>query len=353
MKLAEIGEGRLIASLARRATGNDQLLVGIGDDAAVVRPAAGADLLLTCDLLCEDVHFRRAWYDGCPQSLGRKALGASISDIAAKGGRPRHCLVTLAAAADVELDCVQRVFDGLAALADEWGVSVAGGDTVGWRDGLLIDVFLTGEVEASRAILRRGARPGDIIAVTGEFGLARAGLELLERGARHDRPVPTDYPALDARLAAATIARQIETPVRLGEARAIAATGQVRAMSDTSDGLAVQVHHLCQAGGLGARLDAAKVPVGRGTAAVARAAGAAALEWALWGGEDYELILAVAPADFGAVAAATEAAGGAALTAVGEFTAAPDVLLRHGDGSLRRLPNKGYDHFGPRGEAGG
>jgi len=338
VELSGIGEMGLIRLLGRDAPRYAGVRVGIGDDTAVVRAQAGRDLLLTCDLMAEGVHFQREWYSGCPELLGRKALAVNVSDIAGMGGRPLYCLVTLGVPPGLELDFIRRVYAGLYDLARECGVSVVGGDTVGFDGGMLLDVFLAGDVAAGGALLRSGARPGDLIVVTGDFGLARAGLELLKGGP------PSWSQDLQEGYAAAAVTRLLAPPVRLREASALAGTGLVHALSDTSDGLAAQVSLICEASGAGAVVDGALVPARPETRAVAGLAGASACDWALYGGEDYELIGAVRAEHVDLVRAAMPR-DAAPLAVVGGFTSDPAVMLRTPGGGLEPLGKAEYRHF--------
>lgn len=342
MNLADIGESGLIGLLRRGAPAGADVRVGIGDDTAVVAAPSGRELLLTCDLLAEGVHFCRDWYADSPELLGRRALAVNLSDVAGMGGRPLHCLVTLGVPRDVDADFLRRVYDGLYGLAAECGVSVVGGDTVGFDGGMLLDVFLVGEVPSGRALLRSGARTGDAIVVTGDFGLARAGLHLLAEG---DRARPPGAAAeLSAAIAAAARGRLLSPPVRLDESAALAATGSVHALSDTSDGLAAQIALICEASRLGAIVEAGSIPVSRETRAIASRAGVDPAQWALYGGEDYELIAAVAP---GQVAALLEAMpeGAVPLSVIGRFTAAPEILVAGPEGRREPLGKAEYRHF--------
>jgi thiamine-monophosphate kinase len=266
-------------------------------------------------------------------------MAVNISDIASKGGMPRYCLVTLGVGSEVEPSFLRGVYDGMYAAAREWGFGIVGGDTVGLPDpgALLIDVFMAGEVPAGRAMLRTGAKPGDVIAVTGEFGLARAGLALLEEAG----PVLAALgdPCREA------IDRQLGAPVRLREAAAVLETRLVRCMSDTSDGLANQVHHICRRSGVGAVVEAAAVPVGGAVGVVAERFGVEPLAWALWGGEDYELMLTVQQSDFAKLQAAVASAGGAQLTAVGRITAEREVNISLPDGRVQPMAFGGWEHF--------
>lgn len=351
MRISSLGEFGLIDLLARGAPQSERVLVGIGDDTALVAPEPGMAYLLTCDMLYEGVHFRRNWYSGRPELLGRKALGVNVSDICGKGGRPRFCLVTLGAEASLDSGFLRGVYDGLYALARECGVSVVGGDTVGIPEGFMLDVFLVGEVKPGEARLRSAARPGDVIAVTGEFGLARAGLQLLDRPVNDDS-VPFPGPFAGPRtLAEQACLRQLATPVRLAEALALQDCGAPRAMSDTSDGLANQVHHICRASGVGAVIDSAAVPIADATRAVAEWAGRDPLEWALWGGEDYELMLTIPPERFGAACGAVRALGATSLTPVGEITPGSSISIVHPGARAEPLAFAGFDHF-PAGDGG-
>jgi thiamine-monophosphate kinase len=344
VRLDQLGELGLIRLLSSRAMRQDPgVRVGVGDDAAVVLPCPGADLLLTCDALVEGIHFRRAWYAGHPEKLGRKALAVNLSDVAAMGGWPRYCLVTLLAEPAMPLDFVLGVYDGLEGLARESGTTLVGGDTVRLESGFILDVFLVGEVESGAALLRSGARPGDLIAVTGDFGLARAGLEVLERGELE--PSGKARPAAGAGDRALAVARQLEPPVRLGEARALAALGCLHALSDTSDGLSRQVRLIGEASQVGAVVEAGAVPVHPATARLAALHGLDPLDWALAGGEEYELIAALAPADLDQAQAAVAALGRTRLKPVGQFTAAPGFGLRGDGGRLTQLPDEGFEHF--------
>lgn len=343
LRISSLGEFGLIDLLAKGAPRSEKVRVGIGDDTALVATEPGMDYLLTCDMLYEGVHFRRSWYEGEGRAklLGRKALGVNVSDIASKGGHPRFCLVTLGAEACLDAGFLRAVYDGLYELADECGVSVVGGDTVGLPQGLLLDVFLAGEVAPGAARLRSGARPGDAIAVTGEFGLARAGLQLLDHPLnRHGAPY-----AGPPHLAEEAIARQLATPVRLAEALTLMRVGPPHAMSDTSDGLANQVHHICRASGVGAVIDASAVPVAMATEAVARWAGRDPLDWALWGGEDYELMLTLHPGSVSQASKAVLALGATSLTVVGEVTEGESIVLVRPGGAREPLAFGGYDHF--------
>jgi len=345
VRVADLGEFGLIELLRQGAPAFAGVRVSIGDDAAIVDAPAAGSLLLTCDMLYEGVHFRREWYTGRPADLGRKALAVNISDIAAKAGRPLWCLVTLGIAADAEVAFLRGVYDGLYDLARQFGISVVGGDTIRVPAGLLIDIALIGETTTAHVPLRSDAKPGDLIAVTGEFGLARAGLAALEHVAEgQPRGQCTAWRELDHCGLATARQAQLTPPVRLREAQAIGAVGP-NAMSDTSDGLAAQIHHICKASGVGAVIDADAIPVAAAVGPIAAAAGHAALDWALDGGEEYELIVTLPPERLAAAQAVVSAVGNTSLTVVGVVTPGDEVLLRRGRGQATPLRPRGFDHF--------
>jgi len=345
VKVADLGEFGLIELLREGAPAFAGVRVSIGDDTAVVDAPAAGSLLLTCDMLYEGVHFRRDWYAACPADLGRKALAVNVSDIAAKAGRPLWCLVTLGVAPDADVTFLRGIYDGLYDLARQCGISVVGGDTIRVPDGLLIDIALIGETTTARVPLRSDARPGDLIAVTGEFGLARAGLAVLERmtGERQCGQ-PAAWRDLDPCDLADARQAQLTPPVRLREAQAIGAVGP-NAMSDTSDGLAAQIHHICEASGVGALISADAIPFAAALRPIAAAAGCEALDWALEGGEEYELIVTLPPERLDAAQAAVAAVGNTSLTVVGTITAGEQVLLRQAHGQATPLRRRGFDHF--------
>ncbi len=284
-----------MAGPARRAG----LALGIGDDCAVFRPRAGEDLLLTTDLLIEDVHFRRATHT--PEAVGHKALARGLSDIAAMGGAPRLCLVSLAAPADRRW--FRRFHRGLLALADATGTALAGGD-LARAERIACDIVVCGAAPRGTALRRDSARAGDEIWVSGRLGAGALGLARGTGAAfrRHLRPEP--------RLALGACLRS-----RLGATAAM----------DLSDGLSLDLHRMCLASRLAADIDAPPLWPG------------ATLDQALHGGEDYELLFTVRPG-----ARVPARYRDTPLTRIG-------VMRKgvHGEVLLggRRLRPGGWDHF--------
>jgi thiamine-monophosphate kinase len=307
--------------------------VGIGDDCAVLEPTAGSRLLATTDLLLEEIHFRRR-YAG-PADIGWKALAVNLSDIAAMGGRPRWALVALACAAETTLDEVETFYEGARDVAGRHQVVIVGGDTTASPAGWLVNVTLLGE--AVTPLLRSGAHPGDVIAVTGPLGRSAAGLAVL------DRPSPP-HGLGPAALAAVTAAHLRPVP-RVAEGRWLGAAGGVAAMIDLSDGLASDLGHIAEESGVHCRIEMARLPIDTPTREVARALGADALAWATGGGEDYELLLTCEAGALPRLSAGLERATGTRLHAIGTVTGAGAGVSFVDAGGREVAAAAGFEHF--------
>ncbi len=343
MKVSEIGEFGLIDRLARIVgRGGDGVVKGIGDDAAVLEPAVGGGrLLASCDMQVDGYHFELEQIT--PEQLGHRVLAVNISDIAAMGGRPRWALVTLGLTPDIEVEFAERLYRGLHKLAEEFGVSIVGGDTCRSPERLVVDVAILGEAHAKGVLLRSGARPGDLLLVTGEVGSSAAGLACLRAQEELDRA--GIGPETTSRLVSAFL-----TPIpRIGAGRFFVECGLVTSTDDISDGLASETNEIAQASGVGFRVWAEHLPVAPETKEVAGVLGEDPLRWALYGGEDFELLFTLRPGsgsqaveDF--IQAAEEAAG-IPVTVIGEAVPASEgVKLVHG-GEMTDLRPGGYDHF--------
>ncbi|OAT79961.1 thiamine-phosphate kinase [Desulfotomaculum copahuensis] len=332
MNLSALGEFGLIERLARDLPNNPgQVVCGAGDDAAVLQAAGPDQLLFTTDMLVEEVHFSLTW--ATAEQVGVKALAVNVSDIAAMGGRPAYAVISLGVPERVTVEELDALYRGLRRTAREYGVNLVGGDTVACPDRLVINVALLGLVEPGRAVYRGGARPGDLIYVTGSLGKSAAGLFLC----RHPETPVVPEAAAFARLA------HLEPCARVQAGRLLAAAG-VGAMDDISDGLAGELGEICRASGAGCRVRAGAVPVDPRVRLVAAAAGCDPLDWALYGGEDFELLFTVSPAG----AARMEdkmAQAGEAVSLIGEITPAGDGMKIETGGVWRPLPARGYDHF--------
>lgn len=333
----DVTEDQLIEAVSRLLSGGEPgVVVGIGDDAAVVEPGSGS-LVLTTDLLAEGVHFERGSISA--RDLGAKAITVNVSDVAAMAASPRYALVAVGLPPDVEAAWAMELFGGMREACAEYGLALVGGDT-NRADLLVLSVAVVGEVAPGRALLRSGARVGDRIVVTGELGAAAGGLSL-----SHAEPDVRSV-ALSAPWGRALV-EALERPVaRVGEAQ-ILARSRATAMMDLSDGLAKDLSRLCEASGVGARVNVEEIPVSAALADGAAALGIDALSLALSGGEDYELLATMPPGSVEEAADRLSEDFGVRLSDVGEITEEPGLVSVDARGSIAELAPDGWDHFGP------
>lgn len=314
----ETGLIRLISEKYGGAADRPDVELGIGDDAAIIRTADGL-LIVTTDLLLESTHFRMDLIDA--YLLGWKSAAVNISDIAAMGGEPTCCFVSIGLP-DVDVSIVEQVYAGILDVSARYGSVIAGGDTVSSDCGIVINVTQLGVVEPQFAARRAGAKPGDTIIVTNTLGDSRAGLELLLKhglsGAR--------------KISDRLVQAHLQPEPRVREARAAVRTGHLHAMMDLSDGLAADLPKLCEASGVGARVDSDKLPLSAEIRNASADLQAHPRLLAASGGEDYELLIACDARHASAVIDAISATGSTA-SAIGECT------LEHGV----RLVNAGVE----------
>ena len=334
----DLGEFGLIeelrAALPPETIADDALVIGIGDDAAVWRPSPGASLVITTDSLVEEIHFRLDWTGWA--SLGHKTLAVNLSDLAAMGAVPRLAVLTLALRGDERVADLRELYAGLGTLAARTGTLIAGGDIVRSPAALALHVTAFGEVEAGQVLTRAGARPGDVVAVSGTLGAAAAGLRLLADGAERARRRGTTAETL--------IEAHLRPEPRILLGARLWGDGASAAM-DLSDGLLGDLPKILSASGVAARLDAALIPI---AAAVRALFPDDRLALATQGGEDYELLF-TAPADRFATIQREGAAIGAMVTAIGRIIpremGQPPLTLRGEDGVERAVAPGAFDHF--------
>lgn len=307
-------EFELIARLTAALPTNDSVVVGAGDDCAVLDVGlADRQLLFKTDAVVEGVHFLR---DAPAEKVGRKALARCLSDLAAMGGTPGAAVITLGLPPGREPVWAQQLYAGLQELAAQHGVAVVGGETTASPQGAFISVAMLGYVQRGRAVLRSGAKAGDAIFVTGELGGSAAG-------------------------------RHLDFEPRLPEARWLCDHFDLHAMIDLSDGLAGDLRHILHASGVGAELLADAIPVSRAAKQAARKLDGAgtALAAALSEGEDFELLFTVSPSDAVSVLDQwKETFPGISLSCIGRITAEQGVHLRDKTG-VRPLTVRGYNHL--------
>ena len=326
--LVSLGEFGLIERLRRLVPGEGPgVVLGIGDDAALLRFSGPA--VATCDIQVEGVHF--SWDLCLPEDVGWRAIAVNLSDVAAMAGTPRFALISLALPSDTTLERIERVYRGIGAIATTYTVAIVGGNLSGTPGPFVIDVTVLGEAE--RPVTRSGARPGDGVWITGSVGKSAAGRFLLQ------------HPEI--RVAGGeTLVQAYRRPTpRVAAGKALAGTGMVTAMLDTSDGTGADLLHLAEASQVGVRLDTPRLPVADGLMDAARAGRQDPAAWTIDGGEDYELLFAAPPA-FAAEAARLAARLEVGLTRIGEILPASEGRwLVDTDGTRRALFPRGWDHL--------
>jgi thiamine-monophosphate kinase len=339
-RVSEAGERALIERIRRRVPpAPRELLVGIGDDAAVAVPDRGALQVLTTDALVEGVHFDRRF--STPADIGYKALAVNVSDVAAMGATPRFALLSLMLPVDTTLDEVDGLLDGLLDLASATRVGLAGGNVTRSPGPLVIDVTVIGSVKPRKVLTRGGGRAGDVLYVTGQIGAAAAGLGWLRR-----QPAPQGRSMVsrpDQAALAECVARYCRPEPR---ARIGALLGRNRAASacmDLSDGLADAVAQVSSACGTGATIDVSLLPLHPGAREWFAQGGQDPVTACVAGGDDCELLFAVPRRTRSRLRTVLQEARGVSITRIGELTKDPAVGLARA-GRLEPLPS-GFVHF--------
>jgi thiamine-monophosphate kinase len=364
--VSELGEravlARIQAKLGTKGRRSASLVIGIGDDAAVVAPTRNAQMVLTTDAQVEDVHFERRL--SAPADIGFRALAVNLSDLAAMGAKPRWALLSLAMPGDMPIADVEELVSGIAELGRRTGCDVIGGNLTRSPGPLVVDVTAVGEVGPRRVLRRDGGRPGDELWVSGSIGAAAAGLEMLRRkrglklgpadaeDARDGRIADAPGGSRDVEATVGDVGRASRTcierylrpepRVRLG--LAISQARAARAAMDLSDGLSDAAHQLAEASACGVEIDANALPIDPAARAWWEATGADPVLRALTSGDDYELLFAVPRVWGGRLRHARSRVADPPLTRVGVLTKdrAARVLVQ----DARRTPlPKGFEHF--------
>jgi len=327
-------ESQIISRLRNLSRVDKRVLVGIGDDAAVIKSADGCgerDLLACCDLMVEGVHFRAEWAP--PRLLGAKALAVNLSDIAAMGGVPKFAMVSIALPHKFSAEYIDEVFLGLFELAEASGVSIVGGDTSSSPDSFFIDVSVIGDCASGKAITRGGAKTGDLIYVSGSLGASALGLSLLEEGLRLGDG--SDFQ--DA------LVRHLnpEPPLSLG--RALGEAGLATAMIDISDGLSTDLWHLLDSSKCGAVIHACAIPIADCVRRYSpNVVTTDHLPLALNSGEEFFLLFTATPENAAKIDELSNALV-VPITCIGEVVASGELQLQTGE-RLEPLPPSGYEH---------
>ena len=315
------GEFELIARLAPfLAMGGDDVVVGHGDDAAVV-DLDGRGVCLAVDVLVDEVHFRRDI--SSLEDVGFKAVAVNCSDMAAMGAQPSVAVVGLCRPAELAAADVERLYAGMHEACQLWGLRLVGGDTVA-AEALAVSVTVLGDIDTGKAVRRSGARPGDELVVVGVLGAAAAALAQVKAGGE-----------VDQRL----LAVHRRPTAHVAEGRALAELGAT-AMIDVSDGLGADLGHICAASSVSAVVEAALLPAAEGVGGAAMALGRDSLEFVVGGGDDYALLAAVPP---DAVPGVIEATGAVVVGRILEGP--PAARLQLADGTTKDMTHMGWDHY--------
>ncbi|MGQ0810398.1 MAG: thiamine-phosphate kinase [Nitrospiraceae bacterium] len=338
------GEFELIQDIHRRfGTTGPMVIRGIGDDAAIIKSSAGRWQLLTTDLLIEGVHFTLD--TATFKDIGYRAAVANLSDIAAMGGLPQHLLVALAVPPSCTPVQIQRLYQGIMKACRPHGVQLIGGDTSASQTEIFLAITLTGRVEPQRALTRSGARPGDLIYVTGTLGDSYVGLQLLMRR-RRKRPSGLHRVIMDARQSRYLIGRHLRPSARVHVGRLLATHRIASAAIDLSDGLSGDLRHVCTQSGTGAEINAPALPISSACRAYADACRIDPIQFALRGGEDYELLFTVPAKKQRGLHRLVQGLRGIQFTCIGLIKPHPfGMRIRSAEGSLRTLDVTSYDHF--------
>lgn len=330
MKIDDLGEFGFIKRIQEECVHRkERVVLGIGDDCAVFRVSGGNVVLLTTDMLIEDIHFRRDLIP--PLLLGRKSLAVSLSDIAAMGGTPGEALVSIGIPRGTDVEFLSDIYDGLREIAAEYDVNLLGGDTVTSPGKLVINVALTGEAAEDEILFRRGARPGDVIFTTGVTGLSAAGFDLT----RNYREFESGAPLVNAH-------HDPIPHVRAGNI--IASSGAANSLIDVSDGLLGDLGHICEESEVGAVIQMEKLPVAAELRDYCRKFDLKVDDFILYGGEDY-VLLGTAPEINARTLEEALREQGCEFFAIGEMIDGDGIRLEHPDGEVTIPDMRGHNHF--------
>ena len=324
--VADLGERALIARITARVSAPSWVLVGPGDDAAVLAPERGSLQALTTDAVVDGVHFDRRFVP--PDAIGHRALAVNLSDLAAMGAQPRAALLSFVLPDSLPIATLDGITGGLLDLADRYRVALIGGNITRTPGPLTIDVTAIGSLRPRRILLRSGARPGDDVYVTGTIGDARVGLGMLREGAEGGLEQRERYLRPDPRVRAGLL---------LGRNRA------ATSCMDLSDGLADGLRQIAAASGVGITIEAAALPLTDEVKAWHASRGDDAVDGALAGGDDYELLFTCRPSHKGRLRGVRKQLGNLPITRIGVVTKACELLVREA-GRDRELP-PGFEHF--------
>ena len=331
--LKTMGEFGFIEKIrASLKTNNPSIITGIGDDAAIFKPAPGHELVFTTDMLVEGRHFDFKFIT--PWQLGAKTMAVNISDCAAMGARPTVAVVSIGLPKDYPMAHVEAFYEGMKSWGESYGAQIVGGDTVG-SDSFVVNVALIGEVESGKALRRNGAKAGDALLVTGTLGDSSAGLHSLQHLSGKTKEI------------ASLLVKRHLTPVpRFNVGELLSRKRWASSAIDISDGLSSEIHHLCKESGVGAEIHEEALPLSNSLMTYCEIVGLNPLDFVLSGGEDYELLFTVPLTQISNVVQKVPGETGTAIKSIGRMVpAAKGVTLITRKGERVPLIAKGFDHF--------
>ena len=338
MDLSKLGEFNLISRLQSRLKyRSPQVIQGIGDDCAVLSLNNGNYQVLTTDALVETIHFNLKTHT--PEQLGWKTMAVNISDIAAMGGQPKFAVISIGIPRSFPVDFLDRFYKGLNQASLKYKVALVGGDTVASPKHLFINLTVLGETWKKKVFVRSGARPGDKIFVTGTLGDSALGLKILESPKKKWK----GSEALRKKL----VQHHLKPEPSVQVANWLAKSKfKVTSMIDISDGLTQDLGHILKAGKVGGELWESEIPISKPLAKFSLINGLSALEWALGGGEDYELLFTLAPEDVISLGIESITKVDQPVTQIGVITAKKGIRLISKTGRSKTLQRSmGFNHF--------
>ena len=327
MKINQIGEFGLIDLIKKKVFSKDkQVIVNLGDDAAVIKSSPDRLLIFTTDTLVERIHFDLDYFTF--EEIGWKAMAANLSDVAAMGGLPKYALVTVGLPPSIQSEEVLSIYKGMSQIAQKYNCKIIGGDTTLVQKDLFVSIALLGEVESEFLTTRSGAKEGDLICVTGELGETQAGLEYLKKHGRKNLSL---------------VRKHLRSLPRIHEARILAKNLKINSMIDISDGLSSELFHLTEESGLGAVIYEEQIPISPKCVKLANLMNRSPLSYALSSGEEYELLFTIDKKDKTKLDRINKKVK---FSVIGEMVdRRSGVNLIRSSGKVRELKKTGFVHF--------
>ena len=340
MELKDIGEFGLIKRLTKNITlDKERVIMGVGDDVAVVKTKAEEYLLLTCDILIEGTHFTKETITPC--QLGKKVVAINVSDIAAKGGIPKQALISIGLPKDTKVVYVEQIYRGIKEQSKKFNIDIVGGNTALSKDKIFIDLFLVGEIKPDLLLLRSGAKPDDKILVTGNLGDSSAGLKIIE-----NQDLKLEDIKFEKKYKTKLKQAHLSPNPRVLESRIIAKSNFANSMMDISDGLSSDLAKICEASNVGAIIWEEKIPVSKETLAFAKSIGKSPFNFALHGGEDYELLFTIPKENVEIIIKKIQRETKTKVTEIGEIKDRKfGIKIVKTNGEMTPLNTYGWNHF--------